>query len=184
MESIARVPTNLEKNPHITPSVPPLTAHYKPLLEPLREKRYGDLIPYLQHKVRDKGIVVREAFKDMDVHHNGFVTEAQFRRSFPFPELGQARTRARARTHRIMTHNQRNTQADLNIIVDKFRDPVAGDIHYRGLHEQVMAGQQLLPGDSGHAPWIRVLTPVEKELREYVHARASAHACALARTHV
>jgi hypothetical protein len=99
LESIARVPTNLEKNPHITPSVPPLTAHYKPLLEPLREKRYGDLIPYLQQKVRDKGIVVREAFKDMDVHHNGFVTEAQFRRSFPFPELSQARTPARARAH-------------------------------------------------------------------------------------
>ncbi len=25
-------------------------------------------------KVRDKGIVVRDAFKDMDVHHNGYVT--------------------------------------------------------------------------------------------------------------
>lgn len=75
-------------------------------------QRLDQLLKRMVHQVKTKGVHIRESYMDFDKHNNGFVTQSQFLRNFPF---------------------QNFSAEEKKFILDIYLDPVVKDVNYKQL---------------------------------------------------
>ena len=72
------------------------------------ESRFKSLFSKLNHQISTRGINIRECYQDFDKHNNGFVTQTQFLRSFPFKDLNST---------------------EIQMILKRYSDPILHDVN-------------------------------------------------------
>jgi Ca2+-binding EF-hand superfamily protein len=108
---------NLEKTPtDTTIDSRDLVLRTQNRAEPSDDDQLQALIAKLGHQVVTRGVHVREAFMDFDLHNNGRVTQAQFFRALPFRDL---------------------SASELRLLQKRYADPILRDVCYKRLHHDV-----------------------------------------------